>query len=271
MNEAHLVSKAYLRDFQYKDASNLDARAALHRRFGTNPYPWHRWPFDQLLDVAPSAGNVLEVGAGNALLWVANRERIPSGWQITLTDFSPGMLDDARTALGADASRFVFTQADVEALPFGDGTYDVVIANHMLYHVSNRPRALAEIARALRPGGALIAATNGEANLTEMIDMIAPDAPEADAWRQSFARGFTLGNGADQLQQVFMSVEMREYEDGLAVNEVEPLLAYIAAMDYPSLRDPQRFASVEARIRERMAAEGTLHLTKRVGLFVARH
>ena len=40
--------REYLLSHQYRDASNLDARGDLHRRFGTNPRGWHRWVFDHL-------------------------------------------------------------------------------------------------------------------------------------------------------------------------------------------------------------------------------
>lgn len=266
----NLLSKSYLRESQYRDASNLDARAALHKRFSVNSYPWHRWVFDLALAVAPSDTAVLEVGAGSALLWTANRERVPCGWLVTLTDFSPGMLDAARKTLASDAARFTFAQADVEDLPFDDGAFDVVIANHMLYHVPDRPNAFAQIARVLRPGGVLLAATNGSGNLDELTALIAPEAPEAIEWRERFARGFTLENGAEQLRQVFGPVDLHERAGGLAVTEAEPLVAYIAAMDYPSLRDSQRFSAVEARVRDHLAVQGTLHLTNRVGIFIAR-
>ena len=45
--------------------------------------------------------------------------------------------------------------ADVQDLPFPDASFDAVIANHMLFHVEDRPRALGEIVRVLRPDGRL--------------------------------------------------------------------------------------------------------------------
>lgn len=47
-------------------------------------------------------------------------------------------------------------RADLEALPFEDGAFDLVIANHVLEHVGDDARAFAEVRRVLRPGGAAI-------------------------------------------------------------------------------------------------------------------
>jgi len=52
-----------------------------------------QWVFDQFNLAAKS--RILEVGCGPGLLWLQNVARIPEGWDITLSDFSPGMLDEA--------------------------------------------------------------------------------------------------------------------------------------------------------------------------------
>lgn len=59
---------------QYRDASNLNARIALHERFSTNPHPLLRWLFDRL--ELPPEGRILEIGCGTGKLWVENLERI---------------------------------------------------------------------------------------------------------------------------------------------------------------------------------------------------
>ena len=87
------IDSDYLLNEQYKNADNLTARAQLHIRFSTNRYRWQSWLFDQF-DLPPDA-RVIELGTGPSWLWVENIQRIPAGWNITLTDFSPGMIDEA--------------------------------------------------------------------------------------------------------------------------------------------------------------------------------
>ncbi len=83
-------NQAYLLAEQYRDDSNLASRMSLHERFSTNPYGFQRWIFDRL-DLAPDA-RVLELGCGTGVLWLKNRDRLPEGWNITLSDLSSGML-----------------------------------------------------------------------------------------------------------------------------------------------------------------------------------
>src|SRR5262245_8596909 len=79
---------------QYRDASNLSARAQLHARFSTDRRGWFPWLFDRI--ELPTHARVLELGCGPGWFWWENRDRIAPGWEVTLTDFSPGMLDEAR-------------------------------------------------------------------------------------------------------------------------------------------------------------------------------
>ena len=137
---------------QYRTDANLNARIDLHRRFTANSYPWHRWVFDHL--APPAAACVLELGCGPGDLWRENADRIPAGWDNTLTDFSEGMVAAAQRNLAEIGRVFAFRQADAQDLPFEAAAFDTVIANHMLYHVPDR-RALAEIRRVLKPGGVL--------------------------------------------------------------------------------------------------------------------
>ena len=85
-----VTDQNYLKNDQYRDASNLNVRIALHQRFGTGKIGLHRWAFDQF-DLPPDA-HVLELGCGPGQLWAENLDRIPAGWQITLSDLSLGMV-----------------------------------------------------------------------------------------------------------------------------------------------------------------------------------
>jgi ubiquinone/menaquinone biosynthesis C-methylase UbiE len=248
---------------QYATSANLQSRIDVHRRFSTNPYPWPRWMFDQI--ELPGAASILELGGGTGVLWRENLDRLPAGWRITLTDMSAGMLDQARAAL-AGSDQFSFEQVDAQAIPFGDGTFDAVVANHMLYHVPDRPRALAEIRRVLKPGGRLYAATNGVGHMRVLKDLVAKFQPGADVVG-FFSGEFLLENGGAQLEPFFAQIEQRPYECDLLVTELEPLAAYIESTQrIPGERmtDLRRF--VAAALEDQ---GGVLRIGKSVGLFVA--
>src|SRR5262249_51194863 len=118
----------YLLNDQYKNAENLSARAQLHTRFSTNKQGWHRWVFDQF--EMPPHGKVIEFGTGPTWLWAENLDRIPEDWEITLTDFSAGMLEESKRNLENRVQRFRHEIIDVQSIPREDASFDVVTANH---------------------------------------------------------------------------------------------------------------------------------------------
>ncbi|WP_161975362.1 class I SAM-dependent methyltransferase [Tengunoibacter tsumagoiensis] len=258
----------YLLDKQYNTSKNLDARIRLHELFSTNPLNWQHWVFDQL-ELSPGS-RILEIGSGSAQLWVHNLEHIPAGCEITLSDFSAGMLQAARANLGEHASQFQFAVIDVQSIPASDNTFDYVIANHMLYHVPDRAQALAEIRRVLRPQGRFYAATNGEAHLREM-DLLRQQAglDESGILGVATSSAFSLQNGAAQLAPWFSEIECRRFEGGLAVTEAEPLVAFILSIRAAESISEAQLAALRAIIDAELSAHGVIHITKESGLFIA--
>jgi ubiquinone/menaquinone biosynthesis C-methylase UbiE len=263
-----LDASNYLRDEQYRDASNLTTRIALHTRFGTNPVPWTTWVFDQFR--LPAAGRILELGTGPAGLWRANLERIPHGWDITLSDFSPGMLEDAQRNLGAYESRFHYQVIDAQTIPFADRVFDGVIANHMLYHMPDRPKAFSEIARVLKPRGVLYASTIGVRHMHEVDELLERAHPDVPVKRRFFqaTEGFTLENGPEQLKQYFAAVAMRRYKNVLQVTVAEPLVDYIFSGVRARAPMPYRERVAQMVARE-LAVHGAITISGDTGMFQA--
>ena len=196
------------RNKRYKNSQN--ARAELHRRFSANPYGWNRWVFDAL-EKLPAQARILELGCGPAHLWADNAGRIPAGWEITLGDLSDGMIEVARQNLSGVSHPFEFKQFDAQSLPFDDESFDVVVANHMLYHIPDRVKAIAEIWRVLKADGRLVASTVGEQHMQEINLWLR--RVSIDPNFKLFAVPFTLENGLVELQTHFRQVEMRRYAD----------------------------------------------------------
>jgi len=143
-----IKSEADLRN-QYKDSSNLNARAAIYR-FGTGTGPGFGpdWVFEQLIAEVPPRADILEIGCGPAAMWRRNLARVPREWRITLTDLMPGMIEEARGAVGDD-QRFRIELMDAQKLDLADASIDAVVACHMLYHGPELPKALRECRRVL--------------------------------------------------------------------------------------------------------------------------
>jgi ubiquinone/menaquinone biosynthesis C-methylase UbiE len=247
---------------QYATSANLAARIELHQRFSTNAYGLQRWIFDRL-QLAPGM-RVLEVACGTGSLWRENLERMPAGIELVLSDFSIGMVETTRRVL----PRASFVACALPELPFADGAFDLVIANHMLYHVEPRQRGLADIRRVLRAGGALFASTNGVAHLRELKTLMR----EFDIDGGDISASFTLENAEEQLRGAFDAIERDEYVDGLRVTDAELVLRYIASMNASAAEIvAKRADEMRAIVAERIERDGAFYVMKSTGSFIARN
>lgn len=274
MSQPTIIQDAdYLQNNQYKSSANLDARAALHRRFRTAVTPWPVWVFDHLELKEGTA--VLECGCGPGWLWRENVARIPVDCQITLTDLSSGMVAEAETALQNSGHDFRFQTANIQKLPFADASFDVVIANHMLYHVPDLAAALREVRRVLKADGRFFAATNGQNHLRELWRIgrelwPAEDSPPHRLVTAEWTLSFRLENGAEQLTAVFPQISLLRYDDHLAVTEVEPILDYLFSSSFTGDETrpaPETIARVRQKLAQQIARDGAIHITKDTGLF----
>lgn len=248
---------------QYLTDNNLRERLDLHRCFSINPTGWQRWVFDRL-DL-PGDARILELGCGPGTLWLENRDRLSPGWRLTLSDASPGMLAAARERLGDVAPGFSIDLIDAVAIPYGDGTFDAVIANHMLYHVDDRPAALAEIRRVLRPGGRLYAATNGQRHMWELDELIQRQVPDITV--ANAAACFSLENGRTHLEPWFDRVDREDYVDGLEISEAQPVVDYVRSMsEMENITGAQQDGLYRA-VTEAIDRNGVYRVSKSAGLF----
>jgi ubiquinone/menaquinone biosynthesis C-methylase UbiE len=262
-----LSDRKFLLTDQYRDASNLDARIQLHRGFSTNKYGLPRWVFDQF-DLPPVC-HILDLGCGPANLWAENLDRIPAGWDITLTDFSPGMVEQAQENLETCGRPFAFEIVDAQSIPYDDTSFDAIVANHMLYHVSDRAKALTEMRRVLRPSGRLYTSTVGETHMRALFEIIGRFDPE-DKFQHEVP-SFTLENGATQLAPWFSEITLHRYEDDLEITEAEPLIAYIMSMVEAKLVfTDDKLCQLIAYVKEQIATHGAIHITKDSGMFAVR-
>jgi SAM-dependent methyltransferase len=192
---------------QYASEANLRARKALWRdAHGSDPKEvlWRTietW----------SPRRVLEVGGGEGEL--AERMQRDLHAEVSFVDLSPRMVELAR-ARGIDAE-----EGDVQQLRFEDGSFDTVVSAWMLYHVPDLDAALAEIARVLVPGGALIAVTNSVDHIAELRELLAYP-------RGAFELSFSSENGEEQLRRHFSAVERFDTVVAATVHERETLVAY---------------------------------------------
>lgn len=223
LNIIHLTrTEASLKN-QYRNASNISARIQLHTRFSKNKKGWFTWIYERLN--LRDGMNILEVGCGDGALWKGLN--IPEKISLTLTDISEGMIRDVRKVFGADRKYLRLLSCDCQAVPFEDNTFDLVVANHVLFYCRDVEKACREIYRVLKPGGRVIAATYGKHHMEEINRLVLGFDERIVLSSQCLYERFGKENGGSILEKMFKEVCWEEYEDSLCVNEPEPLISYI--------------------------------------------
>jgi ubiquinone/menaquinone biosynthesis C-methylase UbiE len=267
MDLADHFSPEALRNDQYASSNKLMDRMNLHALYSTNPKGLTRWIFEQI--AIQSGDRVLEIGCGPGKLWSENADRLPD-CRATLTDFSEGMVADARANLAPIADRFTFDVVDAESIPFDDDAFDLVIANHMLYHVADRPRALAEIARVLAPCGRFAASTPGQDNLREVGDLLREAGIADSYWGAKASAPFTLENGRAQLEPFFGDIVLECHPDSLRVLDAEPLIRYVLSMSRATSLAGDEVDRLRSVLERHLGDRGAIGIQKHVGIFLAR-
>ncbi|MBQ3907532.1 MAG: methyltransferase domain-containing protein [Lachnospiraceae bacterium] len=252
---------------QYLNSSNIGARISLHAKYAVNKQGWFPWIFEQC-DMHDGM-RVLELGCGNGSFWLENWEKIPAKAQITLSDQSEGMLREAKKAFsGKRKIRFDYQVIDFHDIPEKDASYDLVIANHVLFYAKDFAKVLGEIRRVLKPGGRLICSTYGTAHMKEISALAAEFDDRIVLAAQNLYEIFGKENGEEILAPYFAEVKWQQYEDHLLVTDAEDLVDYIISChgnqnryivnDYKAFRQ-----FVESKIRK------GFYVTKDAGLFEA--
>jgi len=179
------------------------------------------------------------------------------------------MLQQARQNLDGDRNfKFEKVDANDKSLPFADASFDAVIANHMLSHISDRQGLFSEIRRILKPSGHLYSSTVGQKHMIEIKELISEfDWALGASWGDATDR-FTLENGEAQLSSWFTNISLHRYEDALEVTEVNPLVDYITSGWFDLEEDRQEL--FREFVKQKMESQGgVFHVTKEPGIFEA--
>lgn len=256
---------------QYADDSNLQRRINIHA-YSTAETPWMQWVFDRL---EISGGmKILEIGCGNALLWRENIDRIPENTEIYLTDYSQGMVESAENLLSefkrqtdSRGIKFRFGTADANDLKIC-GKYDLVIANHVLYHVRERGKLLERVHDLLTDGGRFCCTTIGQHHMEELNRMLSEFSSEIQSPFFEMFNEFTLENGGELLQRVFDRVQREEQDSNLIVDDARAIYDYVYS--YPgNVKEilDNRGGDFITMIRDKIEKEGAMFIRKSQGIF----
>lgn len=271
-NQEYLISKAYATE------DHLSIRSQTHELYSQPQQDFTAW----ILDLIPWKGSevVLDAGCGAGLYIQPIHKRLIDGGKIFSADLSFGMLSDVAKKESASCSNLLNT--DILHLPIQDASCDILLANHMLYHVPDIHAALKEIKRVLQPGGYLIAATNAKDSMMKIVEeiekayqtlgdpiQIPPTPPRAS---------FSLENGCAFFEMDFHDFKIHRLESHLVFPDAKPVIAYINSMR--SFYEPQistsisweaMLAEMEIQITREIKQNGEYRVAKTTGAFVAKN
>ena len=123
----------------------------------------------------------LDAGCGDGRYLAALAPELPA--RRAGVDISERILETARQRVEAD-----YRRANLEDLPFADAAFDLVLCSQVIEHVLDADRAVSELARVLRPGGALVISTDNARNYVKRV-LNAPRTAAVAALRLRGARG----------------------------------------------------------------------------------
>jgi SAM-dependent methyltransferase len=225
-----LMHQAYATD------EMLLVRQRTHELYSIPKINFAEWVLDRI--VWQGNEHVLDVGSGPGTYFDLVRGHIPNG-ELVAGDLSYGMTRIAQQH--PEAGQVL--NLDAQSLPFATASFDVVLANHMLYHIPDLDRALSEIRRVLRPTGCIIAATNSQFNLPEFEQLIRRTygllgavGPDIQPMRPT-AHNFHLEDGAMKLSHHFYAVARFDLPGAFIFPAVQPAVDYINSTR--AIREPQ--------------------------------
>lgn len=247
---------------QYATSKGLSTRINFHDKYSTNQQGFGNW-IVSYYDIKEDA-KVLELGCGTGSTWLGHKETIAKCGELILTDFSEGMLETTKETL-RDYKGIEYKQADIQNLPFEDDSFDVVIANMMLYHVPDIDKAMKEVRRVLKDDGVFYCATFGEHNFTDCL------AEWFNLSGEKFNpnHNFTLQNGEEKLRTAFSLVMALVYEDTLKITDTDDLIDYLLSL--ASLKAINDIPTQKIKeILSEHEVNGEIVLPKEYGMFIAK-
>ncbi|WP_346870991.1 MULTISPECIES: MerR family transcriptional regulator [unclassified Clostridium] len=253
-----------------RDASNLNEGVKLMDRFSTNRYGWYPWVFDNMK--IKKKDKVLEIGCGNGVLWAKNMDNLHESIEVTLTEICEDMINEAKSNLRDNSKRFNFIITDLNSLPFDDNSFDVVIANHILFFMKDIDLALAEIKRVIKPNGVVYCSTIGSNHLKELQELMLSFSSNIRIYEDKLSYKFGLENGENILNKYFNTVEKVLYDDKLIVNDTNNILEYIYSIpgNILDIIDSKK-KEFEGYIKKIIDKNGEIYITNSLGLFKAKN
>ena len=253
-------------DDQYSNENRLNARIQIYEHC-EKKLNWREWVFDKL--DFKNVRNILELGCATGILWTDNIRKLPGDIHIVLSDNSEGMVNAAQQVLSEHTRQFEFKVADACHIPFKDSSFQMVIANHMLYHVQDKDQAFSEIERLLADGGSAYASTLSTTNLRELLDVVIEFDKRLGFDNIQIIRGFNMENAEDVLSHRFLVDEKHIFQNDIIIKNIDSLILYLASCYSPEQLEilVSNYINFKAYLGSVINKPGGMRITNKAILF----
>jgi len=260
----------------YASDENLRIRQEIHDRYTVPARSFAEWVLARV-DWHPGA-RVLDIGCGPGLYYGKMRNR-----QLNVDYHGIDLLSSMIVNHLGQQDGVPLSVADVQAIPYANDQFDVVMANHMLYHVEDVSQAISEIRRVLKPGGIVVVATNSINTMPELqvlmrraiVLLTRSGAAQVRAPEMPSDR-FSLESGTRILSRHFYAVVRHDMPSALVFADVEPAMAYLEStrdLREPFLPDDVVWDDVMMIMRQQISQLikhlGELVINKQAGVLIA--
>lgn len=209
----------------YATDAHLRLEQETHAKYAVPKCDLVNWALDTLEWKGDEA--VLDIGCGPGRHYAQLLARAPSLRYFAL-DLSPFMLRKHPDKSGSLAL------ANALRLPYAEACFDVVMANHVLYHLGDIDQGLREIKRVLKPRGKVLASTNSIHNLPELqllfrraLVLLSANGGYPPPWPSD---AFALENGTRILAQYFCAVVRHDLPGRLVFEDSDPAINFLDSM-----------------------------------------
>ena len=262
----HMAEKENV-DHQYSNDEKLMIRLNFQKKYRTNPKSYQEWLWERY--PLTEECKVLELGCGTGAIWENRIEQLPNDAKLLLSDYSEGMLDIVKSKFSTHPN-VEYQVIDIQSIPIEENTFDIVIANSMLYHVADIPKALSEVHRVLKAGGTFIVATTGNRNAYTYFNEKLTELDSMLKVYDEYDLAFSLQNGTSFLEPIFRTVEMQQYDNSLKVSSIEDFIEYIRSVVSEEKFSANEFEAIFDCFEKIRLTEGTLNIPVDAGVFIAR-
>ena len=259
MNKTQNVKK------QFSNDKNLAMRINFYKKYTTNKYSFSDWLFDKYK--FKENMSILELGCGDGVHWKDRIDKLPKACKLILSDFSEGMLNLVKERY-SKFDNVSFEKIDIQSIPSEDNSFDMIIANHMLFHVPDLNKALQEVNRVLKKGGYFYSATDGNGGMRPFLhEAIKQFNPESKAFTEQLP--FNLQNGKEILERYFPIVERFDYENVLAITKTEDLMEWLKSTTSISGFSEENLADLYKYFENIRVKDGAINIPRETGLFIS--